>query len=135
MLAIASIAPTAQAAAALMLAALRTRPALSRRCAPCFSHPAFVDTSRTDDAVPAAPHFAVVLAGGSGTRFWPRSRAAVPKQLLALAGKQSLLQDAAQRMASLVGWRRVLVVTGTRHVPAVRRQLPRVAKAQVLAEP
>lgn len=82
-----------------------------------------------------APHFAVVLAGGSGTRFWPRSRADVPKQLLALAGKRSLLQDAAQRMASLVGWRGVLVVTGARHAVAVRRQLPRLRPAQILTEP
>jgi mannose-1-phosphate guanylyltransferase len=76
-----------------------------------------------------------VLAGGSGTRFWPRSRADVPKQLLALAGKRSLLQDAAQRMASLVGWRRVIIVTGARHAAAVRRQLPRLGRAQVLREP
>jgi len=85
--------------------------------------------------VPAAPHFAVVLAGGSGTRFWPRSRVDVPKQLLTLAGRRSLLQDAAQRMAALVGWRRVLVVTGARHAAAVGRQLPRLGSAQRLVEP
>jgi mannose-1-phosphate guanylyltransferase len=75
------------------------------------------------------------MAGGSGTRFWPRSRADVPKQLLALAGRRSLLQDAAERMAAVVGWPRVLVVTGARHATAVRRQLPRVATRQRLVEP
>jgi mannose-1-phosphate guanylyltransferase len=75
------------------------------------------------------------MAGGSGTRFWPRSRADAPKQLLALAGRRSLLQDAAERMAAVVGWSRVLVVTGTRHAAAVRRQLPRLASRQHLIEP
>jgi mannose-1-phosphate guanylyltransferase len=76
-----------------------------------------------------------VLAGGSGTRFWPRSRARVPKQLLALAGTRTLLQDAAARMAGIVGWPHVLVVTGAEHARAVRRQLPRVRAPHVLVEP
>lgn len=85
--------------------------------------------------MPAASHFAVVMAGGSGTRFWPRSRADLPKQLLALAGRRTLLQETATRMAGVVGWSRVLVVTGARHAAAVRRQLPRLGRGQVLVEP
>jgi mannose-1-phosphate guanylyltransferase len=75
------------------------------------------------------------MAGGTGTRFWPRSRADVPKQLLVLAGRRSLLQDAAERMAAIVGWRHVLVVTGARHAAAVWRQVPRVRPAHRLVEP
>jgi len=85
--------------------------------------------------VPAAPHTAVVMAGGSGTRFWPRSRRDVPKQLLALAGRRTLLQETVTRMAAIVGWRHVVVVTGARHAAAVRRQLPRLARSQILVEP
>jgi mannose-1-phosphate guanylyltransferase len=92
-------------------------------------------SGQKDVAVAAASHFAVVMAGGSGTRFWPRSRADVPKQLLALVGRRTLLQDAAGRMADVVGWPNVRVVTGARHADAVRRQLPRLRSAQRLVEP
>ena len=63
---------------------------------------------------------AVVMAGGSGTRFWPASRAALPKQLLALAGPRTLLQDTVARLAGLVPPERTLVVTSARLLDAAR---------------
>ena len=77
--------------------------------------------------------WAVVPAGGAGTRLWPLSRARTPKFLLDLTGTgRTLIQGTVDRLAPLVG-DRVVVVTGSAHEHAVRRQLPRVAR--VLAEP
>ncbi len=79
--------------------------------------------------------YSVVMAGGSGTRFWPASREARPKQLLALTGERSLLQQTVERMAPLTPPERVLVVTGAGHAAAVAGQLPQVPAGQVVAEP
>lgn len=76
---------------------------------------------------------AVVLAGGSGTRFWPRSRAALPKQFLRLGGERTLIQATVDRLEGLVPPSRVLVVTGEKHKALVSSQLPGIAR--VLAEP
>lgn len=79
--------------------------------------------------------WAVVPAGGSGTRLWPLSRAAAPKFLLDLTGAgRTLIQQTVDRLTPLVG-DRVLVVTGERHRDAVRAQLPEVKGDQVLGEP
>lgn len=78
---------------------------------------------------------AVVLAGGSGTRFWPRSRARAPKQLLALGGRHTLLQETVARLRPLVGARGVWIVTGRAHAAAVRRQLPGLRAERVVVEP
>ncbi len=75
-------------------------------------------------------------AGGAGTRLWPVSRADVPKFLHDLTGAgRSLLQATADRLAPLAGDDGLCVVTGARHVEAVRAQLPGLAAEQVLAEP
>lgn len=80
--------------------------------------------------------FAVIMAGGTGTRFWPQSRKAWPKQFLALAGSQdSLLQQTVDRLGSIVPPERVLVVTSERHAEATRKQLPSLPANNVLAEP
>ncbi|KMY66527.1 hypothetical protein AAU61_15370 [Desulfocarbo indianensis] len=79
--------------------------------------------------------YSVVMAGGSGTRFWPASREARPKQLLALTGSRSLLQQTVARMAPLTPAEKVLVVTGASHAAAVAGQLPQVPAEQVVAEP
>ncbi len=78
---------------------------------------------------------AVIMAGGSGTRFWPASRAEMPKQLLPLAGRQSLLADTLARLGTLVPPERVLVVTSAALVAAVRRDLPQLSENSVLGEP
>ncbi|HRA27853.1 mannose-1-phosphate guanylyltransferase, partial [Ornithinibacter sp.] len=79
--------------------------------------------------------WAVVPAGGAGTRLWPLSRAAHPKFLLDLTGSgRTLLQATVDRLEPLTG-DRVVVVTGAAHADAVRAQLPGLAGDQVLAEP
>jgi len=78
---------------------------------------------------------AIVMAGGSGTRFWPASRAALPKQLLPLAGAKTLLEDTIDRLDGLVPPNRVMVVTAGRLLDAVRRQLPQVPEAGLVGEP
>jgi mannose-1-phosphate guanylyltransferase len=79
--------------------------------------------------------WAVVLAGGVGSRFWPVSTAARPKQLLPLAGERALLTDSVERVLPLLPPRRVLVVTSLALGPAVRRALPDVPPENVLTEP
>jgi len=78
---------------------------------------------------------ALVLAGGSGTRFWPLSRRTRPKQLLALEGGATLLQRTVERLQPLVEPRDVWVCTTAALADAVAEQLPQVPRAQVLAEP
>jgi mannose-1-phosphate guanylyltransferase len=79
--------------------------------------------------------FAVVMAGGSGTRFWPKSRRNRPKQLLNLAGDASMLQQTVARIGPLIPPQRTLVITGADQAEAVRQQLPEVPAGNVVAEP
>jgi mannose-1-phosphate guanylyltransferase len=79
--------------------------------------------------------YSVIMAGGSGTRFWPASRRLRPKQLLALTGGRSLLQQTVDRMAPLTPPEQTLVVTGADQAPAVAEQLPELPAGQVLGEP
>ena len=69
---------------------------------------------------------AVIMAGGSGTRFWPESRADRPKQLLPLAGQRSLLQETVDRLASLVPPERMIIATAARLATAAQEQLPQL---------
>ncbi len=79
--------------------------------------------------------FAVLMAGGSGTRFWPASRRAKPKQFLRLAGKQTLIRETWERLHGLVPPERVLVVAGEAHADLVRKHLPRLPPENLLCEP
>jgi mannose-1-phosphate guanylyltransferase len=80
--------------------------------------------------------FAVIMAGGSGTRFWPLSRRAWPKQFLALAdSSESLLQATVRRIVGLIPNERILVVTSEQHAEATRAQLPNLPPENVLGEP
>ena len=78
---------------------------------------------------------ALILAGGSGTRFWPLSRRHRPKQLLALEGERTLLQETCDRLRPLAGPEAQWICTTERLVDEVQRQLPEVPAAQILAEP
>lgn len=78
---------------------------------------------------------ALILAGGSGTRFWPLSRKQRPKQLLALEGERSLLQETVDRLSPLIPPESVWICTTEQLAEAVREQLPEVPARQVLAEP
>lgn len=85
----------------------------------------------------SAPHLhAVILAGGSGTRFWPLSRRLAPKQLLSLTGERTMLQDTIQRIAPTVPAERTWVVTAQDLADETRRQLRVIgAAASVISEP
>jgi mannose-1-phosphate guanylyltransferase len=80
--------------------------------------------------------YAVIPAGGSGTRLWPLSRAGHPKFLHPLTGSTaSLLQATVDRLAPLTTAERTLVVTGAAHVAAVARQLAGLPEENILVEP
>jgi mannose-1-phosphate guanylyltransferase len=79
--------------------------------------------------------YAVILAGGRGTRFWPRSRTRTPKQLLNIVGETTMLQQTASRLAPLFRDADLWVVTNREQAAAVREQLPKIPGAQILAEP
>jgi mannose-1-phosphate guanylyltransferase/mannose-6-phosphate isomerase len=78
---------------------------------------------------------ALILAGGSGTRFWPLSRKSRPKQLLALEGERTLLRDTVERLQPLVPPEAVWICTTRALADAVRRELPEVPAGQILLEP
>lgn len=79
--------------------------------------------------------WAVVLAGGVGSRFWPLSTPERPKQLLPLVSSQPLLADAVERLAPIVPAERVLILTNPSLVPAIRELLPNVPAENLIAEP
>ncbi len=79
--------------------------------------------------------YTVIMAGGQGTRFWPQSRQALPKQFLTLLGKESLLQATYRRLAPLAPAERCLVLTDQRYGPLVRQQLPDLPAANSDSEP
>ncbi len=80
--------------------------------------------------------FVVIMAGGSGTRFWPASRRHHPKQFLALGGARSLLRQTAERVVgSVVDWDHLVVVTGAAHAAHAQKELPELPTANLLVEP
>jgi len=79
--------------------------------------------------------YGLVLAGGSGTRLWPMSRAARPKQLLPCIGGKSLLEIAMTRLDGLVAPERCFVCAGASHGEAIRGALPQLGHERYLAEP
>jgi mannose-1-phosphate guanylyltransferase len=79
--------------------------------------------------------FAIVMAGGSGTRLWPLSRRRSPKQLLALTGETSLLQQTVARLGNLLKPHDIYVITSQAHVRATAEQLPQLPADNVLGEP
>jgi mannose-1-phosphate guanylyltransferase len=81
------------------------------------------------------PVHAVILAGGRGTRFWPRSRMRTPKQLLNIVGKDTMLQQTVARLRPLVRADRIWTVTNAEQAAAVRKQVPVAARKRVLTEP
>jgi mannose-1-phosphate guanylyltransferase len=80
--------------------------------------------------------FGVIMAGGSGTRFWPLSRTSRPKQLLALgSGQSSLLQQTVRRLQRFIPTERILIVTGDHLAKATAADVPDVPRENILAEP
>jgi mannose-1-phosphate guanylyltransferase len=79
--------------------------------------------------------FVIIMAGGRGERFWPVSREKTPKQLLTLLGKKSFLQEAVDRVLPLVPAKNIFVITNAAQLPQVRKQLPKIPKDNLVAEP
>ena len=79
--------------------------------------------------------YAVIMAGGSGTRFWPASRRAMPKQFLPIAGGKSMIAETCARLEGLVPMSRTLVVTAGDLADQVRACLPDLPRENLLVEP
>jgi mannose-1-phosphate guanylyltransferase len=79
--------------------------------------------------------YPVIMAGGRGTRFWPLSRKKRAKQLLALDGKQTMIQQTVARLLPLAPAKKFWIVTNGDLLPAIAKQLPKLPKTQLLAEP
>ena len=77
--------------------------------------------------------FVIIMAGGRGERFWPLSREKTPKQLLTLLGKRSFLQQAVDRVLPLVPLKNIFIITNQAQAAAVRQQLPKLPKDNVVA--
>ncbi len=78
---------------------------------------------------------AIIMAGGTGTRFWPLSRKALPKQFLTLFGESSLLRQTYERIQAMFPPERVIVVTNAAYVHLVKAQIPELPDGNVIGEP
>ena len=79
--------------------------------------------------------YALILAGGSGERFWPLSRRARPKQLLSLVSKKTLLDETVARLEGLIPPERILILTNAEQESAVRKLVRDFPKENIVAEP
>lgn len=79
--------------------------------------------------------YALIIAGGSGTRLWPMSRAALPKQLIPFISGRSLLKIALDRLDGMLPSEQCLICAGQTHAQAIRQALPHVGPEQFLGEP
>ncbi len=79
--------------------------------------------------------YGLILAGGRGTRFWPRSRRASAKQVLTFFGSRSLIQQTVDRLAPIIPPERIWVLTNNHLRDSIVKQLPEVPARQILAEP
>ncbi|MDP9055142.1 MAG: sugar phosphate nucleotidyltransferase [Acidobacteriota bacterium] len=85
--------------------------------------------------MPKANHYGLILAGGRGTRFWPRSRRKNAKQVLNVAGERTLIQGTLDRLASVIPPERIWILTNDFVRDEIVRQLPEVPESQIIAEP
>jgi mannose-1-phosphate guanylyltransferase len=85
--------------------------------------------------VPKENYYGLILAGGRGTRFWPRSRRARSKQVLSFLGERTLIQQTVDRLSAVLPPERIWVLTNEHLREEIIRQLPEVPKKQILAEP
>lgn len=81
------------------------------------------------------PLYALIMAGGTGSRLWPRSRTQHPKQFLDITGDLTMLQQSQQRLLPLIPIERTLVATNRQYVEIVTRQLPEMPPDNILGEP
>jgi mannose-1-phosphate guanylyltransferase len=79
--------------------------------------------------------YAVIMAGGRGTRFWPRSREKKPKHLLDIVSKRTIIQETVDRIKSLIPPENILIVTGKKHARELIKQLPEIPAQNIIIEP
>jgi len=79
--------------------------------------------------------YAVIMAGGKGTRFWPRSREKMPKHLLDIVCERTIIQETIDRIAPLVPAENILIVTGLSHADELMKQVPQIPEENVIIEP
>ena len=79
--------------------------------------------------------YAVIMAGGRGTRFWPRSRSTLPKQLLDITGDRTMIQQTVQRISGMVPVEKIIIVTGADQAALAIRQLPEIPAENFIIEP
>src|SRR6202043_3149052 len=80
-------------------------------------------------------YYGLILAGGRGTRFWPRSRRAQAKQVLRFIGDRSLIQSTVDRLKPVLPPERIWILTNEHLQREIRAQLPEVPPDQILTEP
>lgn len=89
--------------------------------------------------ISSAPHalriYPVVMAGGSGTRFWPLSRRDRPKQFIPIGGQKTLFEETMERLDALAPWSQRYVVAGEGHADTIRQRCPELPESQLLIEP
>jgi mannose-1-phosphate guanylyltransferase len=79
--------------------------------------------------------YAVIMAGGKGTRFWPKSREKMPKHLLDIVCARTIIQETIERIAPLIPEENILIVTGQSHADELMRQVPRIPQENIIIEP
>jgi mannose-1-phosphate guanylyltransferase len=79
--------------------------------------------------------YAVLMAGGEGTRFWPKSRKLFPKQLLNFSGSGSMLQQTYERIKPLISDEKILVITNVELKKEIQKQLPHIPTENIIGEP
>lgn len=79
--------------------------------------------------------FAVIMAGGSGTRFWPRSRKNLPKQFLPIASERTMIEETVSRLLPLVPYDKIFFVIGEAHRHLLRERIPEAPEENILVEP
>ncbi|MBI4811218.1 MAG: mannose-1-phosphate guanylyltransferase [Ignavibacteriales bacterium] len=79
--------------------------------------------------------YAVIMAGGVGTRFWPRSREKTPKQLLEIVGEGTMIQNTVNRISDLIDPKNILIVTNKIQKPSVAKQLSNIPEDNIIVEP
>src|SRR5580658_6375691 len=85
--------------------------------------------------MPKAHHYGLILAGGRGTRFWPRSRKRHAKQVLNVTGERTLIEATVERLAPALPPERIWILTNEFVRDEIVRQLPEVPQSQIIAEP
>ena len=91
--------------------------------------------ARNSDPVVMSHNYGLILAGGRGTRFWPRSRRAAAKQVLKFFGDRTLIQQTVDRLRPVLPPERIWILTNDHLRAEIVKQLPEVPKRQILAEP